>query len=150
LAVSRLADLAMPAFQANTLRGSSIDANFEAGMNAHSVGDCSLAGKTLSQVGAQDADALSARFYSGACRMHMGDLPAATATLRKVAVAGESAQEEAALYYLAQIALSENDAISARRYLSRTVALHGDFQRRASAELPSLAADAGGRLVRKI
>jgi hypothetical protein len=145
LAVSRLADLAMPAFQANNLRGSSVDANFETGMKAYVAGDCSLAVKVLSQVAAQDADALAARFYSGVCRMHMGDLPAASATLRKVADAGESAQQEAALYYLAQIALSGNDAATARRYLVRTIALHGDFERRASAELVGLSADVGGR-----
>jgi lipopolysaccharide biosynthesis regulator YciM len=145
LAASRLADLAMPAFQANNLRGSSVDANFEAGMKAYAAGDCSRAVKSLSQVAVQDADASSARFYSGVCRMHLGDLPAASATLRKVAGAGESAQQEAALYYLAQIALSENDAATARRYLTRTIALHGDFERRANAELAGLAADAGGR-----
>jgi tetratricopeptide (TPR) repeat protein len=143
LAVSRLADLTLPAFQANSLRGPSVDTHFEAGMKAYAAGDCSLAVKALSQVAAQDQDALAARFYSGVCRMHMGDLPAASATLRKVAGAGESAQQEAALYYLAQIALSGNDTATARRYLSRTIALHGDFERRARVELATLPADAG-------
>ena len=145
LAVSRLADLTLPAFQANNLRGSSVDTHFEAGMNAYATGNCAVAVKDLSQVAPQDEDALAASFYSGICRMHMGDLPAASATLRKVAGAGESAQQEAALYYLAQIALSGNDAVTARRYLSRTIALHGDFERRASVELAALPADAGGR-----
>jgi tetratricopeptide (TPR) repeat protein len=145
LAVSRLADLSLPAFQANNLRGSSVDTHFEAGMTAYATGNCAGAVKALTQVPAQDADARAATFYSGVCRMHMGDLPAASATLRKVAGAGDSAQQEAALYYLAQIALSANDAATARRYLSRTIALHGDFEHRASVELASLPANAGGR-----
>lgn len=145
LAVSRLADLTLPAFQANNLRGSSVDANYEAGMKAYAAGDCALAVKALSQVAAQDEDARAAKFYSGVCRMHMGDLPAASATLRKVAGAGESAQQEAALYYVAQIALSENDAATARRYLIRTISLHGDFERRANAELADLSPNAGSR-----
>lgn len=145
LAVSRLADLSLPAFQANNLRGPSDDTHYDAGMSAYATGNCAAAVKALSQVPAQDEDALAARFYTGVCRMQMGDLPAASATLRKVSAAGESAQQEAALYYLAQIALSENDAATARRYLTRTIALHGDFEHRASAELARLAADADGK-----
>jgi tetratricopeptide (TPR) repeat protein len=145
LAVSRLADLTLPVFRENNLRGSSVDAHFEAGMNAYANSDCAVAVKALSQVAAQDANARAAQFYLGVCRMHMGDLPAATSTLRKVAGAGESAQQEAALYYLAQIALSENDAATAHRYLNRTIALHGDFESRANVELGGLPASSGGR-----
>jgi len=44
---------------------------------------------------------------------------------------GDSPQQEAALYYLAQIALVHNDPTTARHYLARTIALRGDFERRA-------------------
>jgi hypothetical protein len=52
--------------------------------------------------------------------------------------AGDSPQQEAAFYYLAQIALADNDATAARHYLSQTISLHGDFEKRAHAELNQL------------
>jgi len=139
-ALSSLADLTLPAFQAPNLRGQSGDPHFEAGMRAYSAQDCPHAINTLSQVPSADEDSLAARFYSGVCQMHDGDLAAASETLRGVADGGDSPQQEAALYYLAQIALSRNDSATARHYLARTVSLRGDFERRARAELTKVPA----------
>jgi len=134
-AVAQLADLTLPTFQAPHVRGESGDTHFEAGMHAYTSQDCPLAVKALSQVSAQNADALAARFYSGVCQMKDSQLSAASQTLQGVADAGDSPQQEAALYYLAQIALAHNDATMARHYLARTIQLRGDFEARSRAEL---------------
>jgi hypothetical protein len=135
---SLLADMTLPAFQAPNLRGEGGDPNFKAGMKAYTSRDCPLAIKVLSQVPATDEDSPASRFYIGICQMHDGDLGAASLTLRAIDQAGDSPQQEAALYYLAQIALTRNDAVTAHRYLARTVSLHGDFERRARSELTRL------------
>jgi len=70
--------------------------------------------------------------------MKDSNLPAATKTLRSVADAGDSPQQEAALYYLAQVALAGNDATTARHFLARTISLHGDFEGRARAQLSQI------------
>jgi anti-sigma factor RsiW len=137
-AASRLADLTLPAFRMPNLRGQSGDPHFAAGMKAYTLQDCASVVKTLSQVPAQDEDSLAAQFYMGVCQMHLGDLGAASRTLEHVSNAGDSPQQEAALYYLAQGSLERNDADAARHYLSRTVSLHGDFERRARAQLTQL------------
>jgi tetratricopeptide (TPR) repeat protein len=134
-ALAQLADLALPPFQASHLRGENRNPQFEAGMKAYASQDCARAVKTLVQVPAADEDARGARFYSGVCLMQQGDLADAAERLRSVANAGDSPQQEAAFYYLAQIALANNDAAAARRSLGHAVQLHGDFEARAQAEL---------------
>jgi TolA-binding protein len=134
-AVARLADLTLPAFQAPNLRGQSGNPHFDAGMKAYSRNDCPAAIKALSQVPPQDDDARAAKFYSGVCQMHEGDLNAASRALEAVANAGDSPQQEAALYYLAQVALERNDSTTARHYLARTISLRGDFEKRAQSQL---------------
>jgi hypothetical protein len=136
--VSELADLTMPAFRAPTLRGQSGDPHFEDGMKAYTRQDCRSAAKTLALVPAHDEDSLAAQFFMGICQMHDGDMATATRILESVANAGDSPQQEAALYYLAQVALERNDAKTARRYLTRTVSLRGDFESRARAELTKI------------
>jgi hypothetical protein len=140
-AISRLADLTLPAFQPPNLRGQSGDPHFSAGMKAYTRQDCRSAVEILSQVPAQDDDSLAAQFYVGVCQMQLGDLAGASSSLRGVDSAGDSAQQEAALYYLAQIALAHNDATTARHFLARTISLRGDFQVRARAEMVSIPAE---------
>jgi len=134
-ALSRLADITLPAFQMPNLRGQSGDPHFAAGMKAYTHGDCLGALKALAQVPAEDEDSLAGQFYTGVCQMHLENLTAAAAALRRVANAGDSPQQEAAFYYLAQIALERNDASIARRYLTQTISLQGDFERQARSEL---------------
>jgi hypothetical protein len=136
--ISRLADLALPAFQPPNLRGKSGNPHFGAGMKAYTSQNCPSAVESLMRVPTQDDDSLAAQFYTGVCQMHEGDLAAATSSLRYVESSGDSPQQEAALYYLAQIALARNDATTARRYLASTIALRGDFLTRAHAELANM------------
>jgi protein-disulfide isomerase len=143
-AVSQLADLTLPAFRVPNLRGQSGNPLFDSGMKAYASQDCPRAIKALAQVPAEDEASIAARFYSGVCLMHEGDLPAASRTLRSVANAGDSPQQEAAFYYLAQTALAGNDVVAARHYLSRTASLHGDFEHRAHAQLATLPSSDGG------
>ena len=131
---SSLADLALPAFVAPNLRGDNEDAAFQTGMKAYAGGDCTAAVAELAKVAAESRDLKAAEFYRGACEMHGGDLKAAAATLRKVADAGDSAEQESALYYLAQVELANNDAAAAHRTLQRTIALRGDLEQKASAQ----------------
>jgi len=138
--VVQLADLTLPPFRATTLRGESEDADFASGMKAYAAGDCHAAITALGRVPASGRDAIAAEFYSGVCQIHLGDLPAATATLQRVAAAGDSPQQEAAYYYLSQIALARNDASAARQNLARTLALRGDFEQRARRQSAALAA----------
>ncbi len=129
--LSQLADLTLPAYVAPNLRGGILDARYEAGMKDYAKGNCSGAIAALSQVPAENAEARAAEFYSGACQMHLGDLASASGLLRKVADAGDSPQQEAALYSLAQIALAGHDAVTAHTCLLRTISLRGDFEKRA-------------------
>jgi len=142
-AVSLLADLSLPPFQASSLRGTEEDSAFDSGMAAYAKSDCRRAISILSSAKSAASNTLAVRFYIGACQMHEKDFPAAESSLRGVSEAGDSPQQEAALYYLAQIALAKNDSAAARQYLDRTISLHGDFQRRAQAELTKLSAPAG-------
>jgi predicted Zn-dependent protease len=137
-AVSQLADLALPVFHGANLRGESGNPQFVAGMTAYTKQDCPGAVKALAKVPATDEDSRAARFYSGICAMHEGDMGAAAKTLKSVANAGDSPQQEAAVYFLAQVALEQNDVAEARSYLTRTVSLHGDFEKRARGELNQL------------
>jgi hypothetical protein len=107
-------------------------------MEAYTRGDCRSAEKLLAQVPSQDDHALAAAFYAGACEMKLGDRSAATSRLQQVADAGDSPQQEAAFYYLAQLSLSGGDSAAAGRYLGRTIALRGDFEQRARIELEKL------------
>jgi len=104
-------------------------------MKAYTRQDCLGAVNALSQVPVQDEDSPAGQFYIGVCQMHLKDMKAAAATLERVADAGDSPQEEAAFYYLAQIALGRNAASHARHYLTRAPSLHGDFELRARSEL---------------
>jgi len=138
LAVSRLADLTLPAVRASNLRGESRNTHFSEGMEAYSNKDCAGAIKSLAQVPSEDPDGLAAKFFTGICQMSQSDPGSAAGTLRAVAAAGDSAEQEAALYYLAQLALAREDGPAARTYLGQTIALRGDFERRARAELSKL------------
>jgi hypothetical protein len=131
---SQLADLALPSFVAYSLRGESEDAHFVAGMKAYSLGDCRTAVSTLKSVAGAPSEARAARFYTGACQMRLGDLAAARSSLLTVIKAGDSPQQEAALYTLGQVALAANDLGEAHRYLLHTITLRGDLERKARAE----------------
>lgn len=131
---SELADLALPAFAASSLRGDSPDEQFEVGMKAYSRGDCRAAVSALAMVPAATPETRASQFYLGACQMHLDHRTAAAAALRKVAEAGDSPQQEAALYYLAQVSLLDNNLAQAHRYLTQTIALRGDLLVRARTE----------------
>jgi len=134
ISASSLANLALPAFVAPNLRGDSGDPSFLNGMKAYLAGNCTVALVELAHVTDSSRDARAARFYTGACQMHMGDLTSAAATLRGVAGAGDSPQQESAYYYLAQVALAQNDAPAAHRLLRQTQALKGDLEQQAAAQ----------------
>lgn len=136
--LSRLADLTLPAFQGANLRGQSRNPHFDAGMKAYSSQEYERAVKQLSQVPKQDEDALGAKFYTGVCQMQLKEYPEAKAALRSVADAGDSPEQEAALYYLAQTALLSDNPDEARRALQRTIALNGDFKARSKTQLAAL------------
>jgi predicted Zn-dependent protease len=104
-------------------------------MKLYSAGNCTAAVQALAHVRANSSDALAAQFYTGVCSMHMGMLDSADSTLRRVAAAGDSPQEEDAWYYLAQIALARSAAAPARQDLEKVIALHGDLERAAKKQL---------------
>jgi hypothetical protein len=139
-AVSQLADLTLPPFEASSLRDEEGNKNYSAGMTAYENGDCAAAVDGLALVPARSADAPSAEFYAGVCQLKLNRLDAASTTLGRVASKGDSPQQEAALYYLAQIALLRADSGAARRDLQTVVALHGEFEQRAQSELGKLPA----------
>jgi TolA-binding protein len=141
-AISQLADLTLPPFAGSSLRGEEVNRNFAAGMKAYVAGDCASAVSELAHVPAESADAETAQFYSGVCQLKLNRLSDAASTLGGVAGKGDSPQQEAALYYLAQIALLRSDSGAARHDLERVISLHGDFEKRAKTELSKLPADA--------
>lgn len=136
--VASLADLALPPFQASHLRGEGGDPQFDRGMKSYAAHDCPRAIRSLSAVAKESSEALAARFYTGVCQMKQGSFAEASATLRKVEAVGDSPQQEAALFYLAQAALARKDVAAARHNLTRTIALHGDFEHRARAQMDQL------------
>jgi hypothetical protein len=129
--LSQLADLTLPVFTPSKLRGESLDAHFEAGMQAYASGNCHSAVAALAQVPAESAEARAAAFYSGACLEHLKKFSSASQLLRKVGDAGDSPQQEAAFYALAQIALANDDQAMARKYLAQAISLRGDLEQRA-------------------
>lgn len=131
---SQLADLALPAFIAPNLRGASEETHFETGMKSYSAGDCRAAIATLALVPSQAPESRAARFYSAACQMRLGDFATAAKGMSAVAAAGDSPQQESAVYYQAQLALEANNPAAAHRYLQRTIALQGDLENRARAQ----------------
>ncbi|HTX75193.1 MAG TPA: zf-HC2 domain-containing protein [Terracidiphilus sp.] len=137
-ALSQLADLTLPPYQASSLRGEAEDAAFRTGMKAYGAADCSEALPQLIRVPAQSADARAARLYAGACQMQLKQWDRAAATLQGVVAKGDSPQQEAAMYLLAQVSLARSDADSARRQLKQVIALRGDFEPRARHQLARL------------
>jgi hypothetical protein len=128
---SQLADLTLPAYLAPNLRGDGLDTNFEAGMKEYTEGNCRGAIAALALVAHESSEARAAGFYSGACEMRLGNFAQASRLLRKVADAGDSPQQETALYELAQTALAGNDPVTAHAYLVRVIFLRGDWEGRA-------------------
>lgn len=138
--VIQLADLTMPSFKGATLRGESGDPHFAAGMKAFARNDCKTAVPALAQVDHAQPEARAALFYTGLCQLHQQNLTAAHTSFTQVAAQHEAPEQEASLFYLAQLALLHNDAATAQRNLEHTIALHGDFERRARKQLVALKA----------
>lgn len=136
--VSSLADLNLPVYRVLSLRGPAGDPAYEEGMKAYASQDCPAARRDLAEVPAANKLSLAARFYTGVCLMHEGKYAEASVALQKVAGAGDTPQQEAAFYYLAQIAAAQNDPATARQKLEQTIALRGDFEKRARTELATL------------
>lgn len=141
--LAQLADLHLPSYHESTLRGEGQDAAFERGMKQYEAGDCAGAATTLAHVAANNPNGLAAQFYSGACRMRIGDYAAASDLLQRVADAGDSPQQESAWYYLAQIALIRSDSAAARQDLNHVIALHGDLESQAGKQLARLDSQSG-------
>jgi hypothetical protein len=130
-AATQLADLALPTFAPPNLRGTNVDAHFEEGMVAYNHGKCQAAISSLAKVPAGVTESRPAVFCTAACQMHMGELQPAAAGFQKVVDQGESLQQESAIYYLAQIALAENNPDEAHHFLLKTIAIRGDLEHRA-------------------
>jgi hypothetical protein len=133
-----IADLRLPHYQPSVLRDGSAESAFEHGMKQYIAGDCRGATQILSQVEQNGPDGPAAQFYSGVCLMHAGDLTAAAGALHRVASAGDSAYQESAYYYLAQIALAQSNAAEARRDLTQVVSLRGDLVHQARRQLSQI------------
>jgi hypothetical protein len=138
---TQLADLELPPFRYSNLRGGVEDMPFLSGMQAYAKGDCQGALTKLARVQSGAADALGAEFYSGVCEIQQKEWARASATLRRVTGKGDSPEQEAAWYYLAQISLVREDLPSARSNLRQVISLRGDFEQRARQELERLPAD---------
>lgn len=134
----QLADLGLPPYRPSSLRGEAEGARFHAGMKSYAAGDCGSAQSQLAQVPPQSPNALAARFYTGACQVKLKQWDEAAATLRGVANSGESPQQEAAMYLLAQISLARGNVDDASYHLKQVIALHGDFEQRARHQLAEL------------
>jgi hypothetical protein len=137
---SRLADLVLPVYAPHALRGQTADENMAAGMAAYQSGDCRKAADQLALVKSASDDYRAAHFYRGLCQLHLGQLYAAQASLNFVVQAGESPEQEGALYAQAQVALAQNNPALAQKYLGQTIALQGSLESRARAQNSKLLA----------
>ncbi len=140
--VASLADLSLPVYRTGNLRGGEVESAFQDGMQAYAAGDCSGALAQLKSVPGKDENAVAARLYAGACELSTHKATAAAEDFEKVIAAGDTPQMEAAYYYLAQATLLENNAKAARGYLTKTIALRGDFEQRARTQLVRIANEA--------
>ena len=66
--------------------------------------------------------------------MRLGDFAAAAKGMNAVAAAGDSPQQESAIYYQAQLALTAENPAAAHNYLQRVLSLQGDLESKARAE----------------
>lgn len=136
--IASLADLSLPPYMASSVRGGEVEGAFQAGMHFYISGDCARALPQLKSVPEKDENAVAARLYAGACEFSAHETTVAAKDFEKVIAAGDSPQFEAAYYYLAQAALLDGNVQAARRYLAKTLALRGDFEHRAHAQLARL------------
>lgn len=140
--VASLADLSLPLYKASSLRGGEVESAFQVGMRAYAAGNCPGALRQLKSVPAEDENAVAARLYAGACELFAHKTTAASGDFEKVIAVGNTPQLEAACYYLAQAMLLDGNVKAARSRLAKTIALCGDFERRARAQLTRLANEA--------
>lgn len=136
--IASLADLSLPPYMAGNVRGGEVEGAFQAGMHAYTAGECAKALPQLKSVPEKDENAVAARLYAGACELSAREKTVAAKDFEKVIAAGDSPQFEAAYYYLAQTALLDGNVPAARGYLAKTLALRGDFEQRARAQLARL------------
>ena len=133
--VASLADVHLPGYQQPQLRGeeaaNSDHTQFLSGMQAYAQGDCSGALEALARVPATASDGIAAKLYSGLCQFKSRKLDGAQASLNAVEDAGDTPELETAEYFLAQTRLLHGDAQGAKSWLSRTIALRGDYEERA-------------------
>ncbi len=160
--MASLADLQLPKYHAPQLRGAdgssapsdatdTEEAAFKTGMASYGRGDCAGALTQLAKVPVAVDRALAAALYSGLCEMRVhaptgsvragGDMSRAQADFNRVIAAGDSAELETAEYYLAQTMLLRGDETGARSLLTKTIALHGDYEERARREAARLTAE---------
>ncbi len=145
--VASLADVQLPGYHPPQLRGAedagdASEAAFKAGMKSYVRGDCAGALKSLRKVPAAGDRAGAATLYSGLCAMTAGtaeDLARAQADFGKVVAAGDSAELETAEFYMAQALLLQGDVSGARSWLTKTIALQGDYEERARRQKARLA-----------
>jgi anti-sigma factor RsiW len=136
--IASLADLRLPPYMDSRVRGGEVEGAFQTGMHSYTTGDCAEALPQLKSVPEKDENAIAARLYAGACELSAHEKTVAAKDFEKVIAAGDSPQFEAAYYYLAQAALLDGNAQAARGYLAKTIALRGDFECRARAQLTRL------------
>lgn len=134
-----MADLRLPPYAPPGLRGANVNESFHSAMQAYRRGDCKAAVAGLAKVEANAGEAVAARFYTGVCRLAAGEVEQAAAALERVISAGDSPQFEASLYMMAQTKLARGDGPQARRYLQKAIALRGDYEDRARAQLGRIA-----------
>jgi Putative zinc-finger len=140
--IASLADVHLPGYQPGQLRDAeSSDSGhleFAAGMASYAKGDCRGALTHLARTPAGSEDALSAGLYSGICHFDQRAFDQAQASFKHVIAAGDTPQLETAEYFQAQTQILKNDAAGARNWLTRTVALKGDYEQRARQQLAAL------------
>ena len=133
-----VADKSLPPFRATQVRGASADEHFEAGMRAYIAHDCATAIDELAHVPKASDRSEAAVLYAGACHYVLRNFKAASESLVQIATNQDSPLSEVARYYLAQVELAQDHPANARRWLDEVVALHGDYEVRARAQLREL------------
>lgn len=133
-----LADKSLPPFHPTQVRGASVDEHFESGMRAYVANDCATAVDDLKRVPRASDRAEPALLYSGACHYLLRNYNAARESLVQLANNQDSPLSEVARYYLAQVELAQDNRARAQRWLDEVIALHGDYEARARAQLRAI------------
>ena len=138
--LEQLAKVEPPPYFAVALRSPEDDAHqeFRAAMQFYSQGEYSKAIPGLREAVKSDQQAVSYKFYLGACYLLSGQMDSAVSVFRKTIAMGDPTYSEQAHFYLAKAYLKKQDMTGAERELQASIGFHASKESEANELLRQL------------